>query len=401
MVKFNKFVAKQLWFLVIILLIVIIFIEISIIALGQNYRYKKSDRDTKDISLTSNCNSVGNYSQKAECWNQLIITTLKKDGLEHAFKIIRDLYQSDEQFANDCHAFIHTLGQQAYQLFSQGKDFNLPPETSYCGYGFYHGFMETLLLAKNDLKLAGQFCEQAQKQVGGTNDSKGACYHGIGHGLVDDHNRTHWINEDALVKSGLHFCKVVAPDETLLARCASGIFNVMALNYTSGKLTINKQDPLRYCTTLTRRAFKQPCFEEMNTSLMTLTNNDFSKAAKFAENIEDEEYAKFTLQSLGLVAGKNLKEENYLKAISSCRKLQDRLQPACIKGFVGGIIEGGQPNQQDINALNFCKSNLLTEKERNTCYQDALRLLTIYIPTERYKQICKNIAQKYKNDCLI
>src|SRR3989344_4458026 len=48
---------------------------------------------------------------------------------------------------------------------------------------------QNLLLSGKDIGEAGAFCAWAKKQVGGTNDVEGACFHGIGHGLSENHDK--------------------------------------------------------------------------------------------------------------------------------------------------------------------------------------------------------------------
>ena len=347
--------------------------------------------------LSSVCDNLDLIAKK-QCYEETVEQTLKKNGIEASFDLVDYLYQKDADFASDCHSYIHLVGEKAYQLFSQGKHLKLSSKASSCGYGFYHGFMETLLLAGEDLKKAEQFCEWAEKEVGGKNDVKGACFHGIGHGLTENHDKKEWLNEQELVNNPLIICEQVSADESMINRCASGVFNVLAIKYNSAALPLNKQNPLGFCKTQTKPYFKKPCYEEMNTMLISISKNNLVLAANYLKNLEDE-YAKSAMRSLAGVIGMGYKEASFFPHIETCRKLEEQFHLPCIRGFVGGLIEGQPPGTQEVGAMNFCSSGL-SDEEKTNCYQEALRLLSLYLTLERYQNVCKNLDQKYQRYCV-
>jgi hypothetical protein len=385
----NKF---NLYFIVLGLGLIIL-IESWLLIIGDATQEK-----TDLIQSSERCSTLNQFSSKLQCWEDLIDSALnEKNGLDKSFDIIANLYNKDPEFTSNCHSFVHKLGDKAYFLYSGNQSFQLSNNSSTCGYGFYHGFMETLLTKGVNIKQAGNFCEWAGKQVKGNNDIQGACFHGIGHGLSENHDIKFWPSEDALVAKSLNTCIQVAPDEQMINRCASGVFNVMAIKYTSNQVPLNKHDPLRYCKSQTKPYFKKPCFEEMNTMLISLAKNDFIVAAKFLEGVEDE-YAISAMRSLAGVMG-NYDLVDQSTQISNCRSLPDRLRIPCIRGFVAGLIEGGIPNGQDTIAINFCNQSNLKDDERKGCYQETLWLLSVYIPKDKYKQVCRNVNESYQKFC--
>ena len=131
--------------------------------------------------------------------------------------------------------------------------------------------------------------------------------------------------------------------------------------------------------------------------LIWITGNDFIKASKFLEEIEDE-YAIPAMRSLAGVVG-NYDLIDSSTQISNCRSLSYRLHIVCIRGFVGGLIEGGSPNTQDYVALNFCNDPILQDDERSNCYQEALWLLSVYLSKDRYEDVCKKLNGTYRKFC--
>jgi len=75
------------------------------------------------------------------CWEDFIVTTLRKEGVDAALDAIGKLYANDPKFSESCHAYSHLIGREAYWLFLRGKSIDLSSKTSFCGYGFFHGFM--------------------------------------------------------------------------------------------------------------------------------------------------------------------------------------------------------------------------------------------------------------------
>lgn len=337
-------------------------------------------------------------TEKKKCWERAVEDTLTKHGTDTAFDLVDFLYQKDPLFASDCHSYIHLIGQRAYQLFSENEPIRLSLKSASCGYGFYHGFMETLLLSGKNINQAGEFCDWAEKQVGGKNDVKGACFHGIGHGITENHDKKLWLDENELVDGALLICEKVTQDEYMINRCASGVFNVLAIKYNSSSVPLNHSDPLAFCKLQTKYYFKKPCFEEMNTMLISISKKDLLAAAKYLDEIEDQ-YAIEAMRSLAGVVGMGYKQDSFSVQIQNCRLLPARFHLPCIKGFASGLIEGEALNSQEVRVLSFCSDLVLNADERVSCYQEALRILGLYLPVEKYKDVCSKLDQKYQNYC--
>ncbi len=350
----------------------------------------------------TSCQGLNSNSLKLQCWEDQVEASLNSQGIDKAFEVVQQLYKTDPVFASNCHDFVHLIGEKAYKLFSLNKDFNLSAKTSFCGYGFYHAFMETLVSDGGDLNKAGLFCDYVDEKLKDQNDdAKGACFHGIGHGVADNHDQQTWENEAQLVSSALTLCEKVAPDQVLLNRCSSGVFNVLALAYNAHKLPINSNDPLWFCHQLGNAIYKKTCYEEMNTALFILSGKVFPRSAKFIEAIKEDEFALSGIRSLAGVFGMSLvQNENFDKFISDCRKLQERLGLSCIKGFAAGLIEGGSPGQEYLKALKFCESEPLNEVEKRACFEEALRLSSLYYPKEKHQLVCSLVDTNFRKGCL-
>lgn len=369
-----------------------------------NVAYKKSQAD--------DCSKVSK-DQKLACFENLVDKTLKDKGLGEAFEALAILYKNEPQFTLSCHDFAHKLGAKAYQLFSQKEDFQLSDKSSYCGYGFYHGFMETLLQTTGDMGEARRFCEYADIQLKKTtSDAGGACFHGIGHGAVDGSDPRTWGDPQKMIEPALELCKIVSNDENpptspagergepprygKLFRCVTGVFNALEILSTSNKykLSLNKDDPFGMCKTQPAR-YKEACFMQFIVAVMSLTGNDFIQSAEIIDTIKEDKYAIPTLQSL-VVELPHQGKTDYSETLTYCRSLSERFRETCVYAYAEGFMKYGPPQKEYVEALKFCNSFLLTEAEKQACFRRILSILRIWYTVEKSRDICNSVDQKYQ-----
>jgi hypothetical protein len=351
-------------------------------------------------NISTNLENCAKSDNKQQCWENGLDVVLKKKGLPAAYEAILTLYKSDPDFGEACHGLVHKVGEQAYSLFTSGKDFTLPANVSYCSFGFYHGFMQKLIHESNDAQQARDFCELADRQLGGVSKGTlGTCYHGVGHGAVDDYDGA-WVNEDQFVLPALKFCEKISPSDQLLNRCGSGVFNAMAIAYTSGRLKINLADPLHYCRQLSKGYAQLTCYQEMNTALMTMTANNFASSAKFIMAIKDPDLALSAMESLAAVNGqRGSRKLSYEDVVADCHSLPSRLIAACIKGYATGLLQVGAADVEYERPLEFCQTSGLTVAEQRACYQELLwQTINIY-PSAKQTEICHKITNPFNQPC--
>lgn len=337
------------------------------------------------------------------CYEELIDATLQTKGLKEAFETLANLFEKDSNFASDCHDFTHKLGEKAYFMFSEKKEFSLSEKSSYCGYGFYHGFMETLLQKTADMGEARKFCEYADSQLKKTtSDAGGACYHGIGHGAVDGSDPRSWGDPQEMIKNGLALCELVSNDENptprygKLYRCASGVFNALEILSTSNqyKLSLNKKDPFWVCKSQPEE-FKEACFTQFVVAVMVLNNNDFTKSARIIDTINENNFAIPSLQALAVELVKHGKTD-YQQTLDFCHSLSVRFQTPCITAYAEGFLKYGPPEKEYVEAIKFCKFNLLKDYEKSACFEKVLSLLRIWYTADKSQSICKGVDEKYR-----
>ena len=189
-------------------------------------------------------------------------------------------------------------------------------------------------------------------------------------------------------------------------RCASGVFNSLAIMYTDSRfgLLIDKENPYKICMRHTSDYIKRPCYEEMNTLALYLAQLNFSESLKYILNIKEETYAASAAESLATYAAiKSPKGniEEYNRSINACKLLTGKVLTACIRGFGAGLVESGTPGQEYKEALAFCQNRNLSEEEKRSCLHRVLFYLLDIHPKDKTVDICNTYVSEPNNQlCL-
>jgi len=348
------------------------------------------------------CDKFQDLGGKQQCWEDLIEKTLKSEDLDSAFNLLDSLYSNEPQFASDCHGFTHLLGEKAYELFSKNQKFNVSSKASYCGFGFYHAFMESLLRTTGDLNQARRLCDDVGRQSNQNELARLSCFHGIGHGLLEDiPNPTLKGGAETITEKPLAVCVELSQSEVEIYRCASGVFNVLATYYGNPKvgLILNKDDPYLICHTQPTRSFKEACYDQMNSFILSLGQGDLSEAAKFTKSIKEDDLASAAVHGLAGAYGQNqVSKIDYDDVVKECYNLKARLISSCLEGFLLGMIEGGKPEEEYIEAIKFCNSEYIKEDEKVKCFNNIVWNVRATNP-KKLLIVCSSIGQKYQKNC--
>lgn len=345
-----------------------------------------------------------------QCWESMMLETLDKEGVESALNKIVYLSETEPLFANDCHGYTHLIGEKAYKLYAEHRNFELTPATALCGYGFYHGFMETLLLTTGDIDEARGFCRMVDEKLSGKASAAAtACFHGTGHGAIDGSDPTTWGDSDAMIAPGFKVCSLLAQTELETYLCETGVFNAIEILSHDPKYMITdiREDPFAFCNrqTLARR---EGCYSNMLPLILEKFDNDVEKSADYinANMIDNNETAIDghtinELVTIGLmfeyIRLQGESPDYAQKGIAMCRSFPEEDHLACIEGLSGGHVKYGEPGIEYIKNFEFCKNPLLTNEEVDSCYKYTLpRMSTRYDP-DTTKMICDQVPVEYKN----
>lgn len=358
----------------------------------------KTRNKNGSIQFVASCTDIIGRSEKEQCWDNQLQLTIQNQGLDAAFELFVKLYKTDPMIPKGCHGWAHILGEEAFELFKEDKEVILRKETAYCGYGFFHGFIEKLLQTTDDIKKTREFCVRAAEQLGDrapltyTN-----CIHGIGHGSVEIENPALFGNFQAMLMPGLEICEAIADQPHDLRDCRDGAFNAMSLYawYQEYGLSIDKEDLFTYCRDQ-QEEHKSSCYFEFVGSISLATNHNFEKAVQIilSENISSE----ISVRTISKLAADFMQDDivnpDQAKNVLGCRRLLEFLQRPCFKGILVGFVAHGQPGIEHIKLLQFCQDSLLTMEERETCYE-----LALYVFTPTNPSICELVEDRYRKYC--
>lgn len=172
---------------------------------------------------------------RAYCWEPEIRSVITRKGLDRGFDWFAKTYAQDPQFVRNCHDIGHILGVAAYDEYAQHNTVIDRIETSYCGFGFYHGFIEEALAQSGmqGLTEARTYCESLRestrlREARAVTNAANACFHGIGHAVFDSREETRLKTATDRIFDSLDLCTSTMTDEVARTSCASGVFNALA-----------------------------------------------------------------------------------------------------------------------------------------------------------------------------
>ncbi len=359
-------------------------------------------RSDSTRSLIARCNTL---QYKDSCYNDAVNEVFHTRGLAAAFDTLAAAYDADPSYLATCHAETHELGKAAYKEFHTSGKVELTQKTSYCGYGFYHGFMEELLYETNDYAEARKFCAYAGTAVPTPPGySEGACYHGIGHGVTDGTEPWLWGSAQKMAAPGLALCAKVAGDDPVHRyRCDSGVFNSIALLYRDPKYKLDpKGDAFLLCRTVSfTTTEKEACYDQMNIPAMKLAGYDFATAIRSVENIPEDAYRKIAVRGISGMYFSNTRSRHNTfsaKEVSDVCATLGAEADDCITGVIGGIQEFGTPGAEYKDMFALCDSSELDAKFVATCYDSLISSTKWFYSDTIVQNVCADIPSSYRRE---
>jgi len=348
-------------------------------------------------------------AKKGECWDEKLQETLHNDGAEAAFKQFAEFYASDPGVTQiGCHLMVHRLGDAAYgEYVRYGNDLSrlqFPPESVYCGYGYYHGIMEHMIRDHPDFKKADAFCKMLVEKYQDTVPRiESNCYHAIGHGFIPEPTDIEtWGDPHALPAPAIAACRNIE-DSGLRAECMQGAFNVVSdwmWNNQFG-LRFPKEDSLSLCRTFDDDEVSKACYYELSMKVLPYAGDNLINVyQRFVTSIPNDAIAGMVMNSAaaGLV-GVMIQQDDFVPYLKQCRSLPERVQVDCLKGLAGGFVAHGKPEREYEKAMTFCGDEALTVAEKNVCYSTIFRNFRgVYTP-EKTAGLCELIDVTYHPYC--
>lgn len=364
-------------------------------------------KDCDDPSLDIN--------SRVYCWGITGRDIARAEGFEAVFNWLGEQYSSNTVFRNNCHDVTHIIGEVAYEAYDDHGETVIRPETSYCGYGFYHGFIEVALASfgAGYEERAREYCDMI-----GEDDSfpsqytaetaRSACDHGIGHAVFDSINSTYWGDALQMANIGYAACgRMYADDDWRRIMCGSGISNATAkaYEYERYNLAFDERDPTQVVCANIAREHQNYCYLELG--LHYRGNQGFSAKETLAY------FSNFPKGDIGAdaIAAFVDDEIRYRGAIDRlpyihdiCTSFEDELyEETCVRGVMIGLRTGGEPGSEHEKMVEFCSLYETGSDKYDHCAMEMFsKMLTVY-DKERYTSACvditPNVDEQYVDMC--
>ena len=351
-----------------------------------------------------NCVASATDTIKAYCWTGEVETILRTKGLSAVYDQFAKWHLEDPIFRRNCHDVGHVIGIEAYKAFKKNGQVITRPETAYCGYGFYHGFIEEALreIGTDSIKETIGYCEQIR--ASGDFDTKnaarnaaGACYHGIGHAVFDSLDPKLWGNEGAMVDSAMSTCLSHITGAWERSRCVSGVFNSLAnaLSANSYELAFDPADPIAVCKPLPT-LYREPCILEVGIGFARNEKYSIPEAIDFLETERDPAIEYSAIRALmDDEVRRRIGEPDMPRFISLCTVLRNEEKSACIDGVVSGFFVGDIPGKGDTFLLGFCSA--LSDHDRVQCFRSAVGQFNGFKTPEKTRDFCLKIQEDIRS----
>jgi hypothetical protein len=143
------------------------------------------------------------------------------------------------------------------------------------------------------------------------------------------------------------------------------------------------------------------CYAAMTMHLFE-TDNDIQITIKKVLDMVPREYQEdvmFSLMHTYLFSQDTQKE--YGVYIRLCRNLPAYLsRDACVQAVAGGLFNNGTPTKEFVETTEFCASPYLIQREKSTCFQEALQLVKQTYGVESWRESCMQVDNEYTMYCV-
>ncbi len=334
---------------------------------------------------------------RAECWEVEVVKIIKTKGLGPAFEAVRGFYKTNPEFRDNCHYVMHAFGNAAYPLYEKGKVGVInEPEISWCNYGFYHGFIESMSLTKGKGNYGDifQYCEK----LGGSEFLTGylayaarvECIHPIGYSILGSLDESLWGDGEQMVVSGLRICEDIFNNDTDRRWCSSGIFASLAAAYTNQfyNLSTLHKDPSSLCSKQ-KLYYQAVCYRYLPVVYIREKNMDFNDTFLYLRSLPGNSAIYWGIA--GFIHDEIARPR--LKIIPSdwpmvCEKMfNGNEKEACVSSVISGLSSRSEPEYEYKSMGSFC--NLISPSLKESCFQKMFDRIRRMYATEKVDAVCK------------
>lgn len=348
--------------------------------------------------------------ERRDCYAREI-ASLASNKIPTAFRTIELVY--GDGITKGCHYALHPIGAAAYRLYAESgaTDF-MVANAAMCNYGFYHGFIISLLSERGDARFAEDFCESLPARLLAERpDARDQCYHGIGHGILDEYldDPAGREADPAWVRGALFegtvravtACESVAQGEEA-RNCYSGIFHEAAMLQEERSWYTDPADPLWLCArfegehrsrctgNMARLYFKvHP--EVSPSSLISRLSETYGMDSEVIEDIVWRFGYRTSLMATSSPA-----------AAQTCASLPQAYRLSCMNGALAARQENASTGNVAAVAMNFCTQReieTLSSDARTECVDRAFEYFKKVYPVSRVEALCAAYARLHPSGC--
>ncbi|MBI2108550.1 MAG: hypothetical protein HYT93_00010 [Parcubacteria group bacterium] len=340
-------------------------------------------------SLLTSCGSaIFNPSEElnTDCIFSAIEKEIKETGdIDKGIQIFMTARNNIDPFKNEneypCHLMLHEIGDIVYYvLYSNTKnvlDINFPQETSRCGYGFFHGFMEHVIQNNSDPIFAQKTCEDLmyllEKRMSRILDT---CFHGAGQGFMlaqmDKIPQKNWNNFQIMTHDPILLCEQLSKLR-YKKNCWSGIFHWVL--FSDYGLHFSTEDVLNECAKLDIKEIQGVCYI-WTTRILSFKNPEelLNFIKKIIQNTEVQQSAFY----LNIAQMLDREKIPYEKMLALCEPMEDLFYKSCLNGIAKDLVVSETPE----DLFKLCSGPTIRQRNaQELCYSVMFEKLSwIYTP---------------------
>lgn len=361
-------------------------LAISIVALTAHMLLPQ-----KQAGVSLACEELAQDDQ-LQCFADEIILLAQNIGITPAIRRASEVLSSSPGLQNECHAIMHSIGEEAYVLYKNGAPLDVTPSITMCTYGFYHGFINSAVLEEGSFEPAQAFCAYVNAELSSQGiESEAECYHGFGHAVVDDHVSTEFLTAKEVAEQALLLCGDLSSEDLHYINCASGVYNAISNVFMDRSFPwpeIDADNPMSYCESQPAE-LEGTCYGYFARVLFLEHESALAPSLAAVTEAVAKEHQTGVIENLALMLTLTNPDKSIFKeAIEDCRLLSAPLSGNCIAGLAVGIAQSAETSRLYESASLVCKDVRLTHDEKVQCFNSLLLNLKPLISRDEFKTIC-------------
>ncbi|MBX9765213.1 hypothetical protein K2X83_01070 [Patescibacteria group bacterium] len=329
------------------------------------------------------------------CWEADVTDTLSKDGLSAAFALVDSFYADDPAFRRNCHDVMHILGAAAFREFRNSPVVTAEKRTSYCGYGFYHGFIETMLVenGNSNFDAVKKYCAQLRTEF--SPSAAGPCFHGIGHAIFDSLPGTLWGSAERMTHEALRTCEGVLTADEERAQCASGVYNSLAnaLSARTYDISFSDIEVARFCEEQ-KPLYQKTCYGELGIGYIREKHMERDTALSFIRSLPADVQPSQVFFYFADETKRMMHSLDVAILASACASLKNGGEThSCIDGVLQGFREATHVAKTHDVALPFCAA-FSDDSFNNYCVTKTIQSTSVQVlKSTLFQNECRRYAR--------